>query len=352
MRVLLVSVKSEKSKGGIAVWTEQYLQKCNEFDVNCDLVNIEMIGKRAISTTSKRIFRDELVRTFGIFRQLKQKLRLECIDVAHINTSVGSLGIIRDYHIARRIEKKKIPIALHFHCDVVNAVTNPFVFHYLKKILKLSKINFVLCENSKQYLKKVFGAESVEIANFVDEAMIATTKSISDEIRSVLFIGRVSESKGAREIYELARRFPQICFQVIGEVSEQVAGWDRPENVELLGTKAHGDVIKKLDDADVFFFPSHTEGFSVSLVEAMSRGVPIVATDVGANMEMVEQRGGVIVGVGDVDAMEDAFNKICDKATRKGMSAWNLNKVKACYAADKIMLDLKRYYLSICDSTN
>lgn len=47
MRVLLVSVKSTQTHGGIAVWTEHYLNGCKSYGLESELVNIEMIGARA-----------------------------------------------------------------------------------------------------------------------------------------------------------------------------------------------------------------------------------------------------------------------------------------------------------------
>ena len=52
---------------------------------------------------------------------------------------------------------------------------------------------------------------------------------------------------------------------------------------------------KYLDKADVFLFPSYTEGFSISLTEAMASGLPCIASDVGANQDMLENHGGILI---------------------------------------------------------
>ena len=46
MKLLLVSPKTEQSKGGIAVWTDAFLENCNKYDIDCDLLNIATIGSR------------------------------------------------------------------------------------------------------------------------------------------------------------------------------------------------------------------------------------------------------------------------------------------------------------------
>ena len=55
---------------------------------------------------------------------------------------------------------------------------------------------------------------------------------------------------------------------------------------------------------DLFLFTSRREGLSVAVLEALASGLPIVATDVGAIREQVEDgRNGYVVAVGDCEAM-------------------------------------------------
>ena len=97
MKVLLISVKSEKSKGGVAVWTNQYLSGCKDAGIQCDIVNTEAVGKIAVNVTAKRNLNDEFIRTRKINRQLNIRLKENRYDVAHLNTNIGIVGIIRDY---------------------------------------------------------------------------------------------------------------------------------------------------------------------------------------------------------------------------------------------------------------
>ena len=75
---------------------------------------------------------------------------------------------------------------------------------------------------------------------------------------------------------------------------------------ELLGTRR--DVARLLAAADVFALPSHSEGLSLSLVEAHGAGRPSVAFDVGGNREViVDGRTGRLVPEGDADGFVDAL---------------------------------------------
>lgn len=348
MNVLLISAKVENPSGGIAAWTEHYLTGCKEIEnLSCDLVNVATNGRRAICATAKRSLKDEFFRTYGIIEQLNERLKHGDYDIAHLNTNIGAFGIVRDYFIARKVAKRGIPIILHFHCDVPKWDTNCITRHFLKKILKICKMEYVLCESSRRYLRDAYGVESTKIPNFVDEDLIAQSKAIREHIRKVMFSGRVSISKGAAEIFEVAKYFPDITFVLAGEVSEEIAPLKHPDNIVLAGVQKHKTVISDLDAADLFLFPSHTEGFSLALAEAMARGLPAVATDVGANAEMLENKGGVIVPVGDVEAMKVALEQMKASETRQKMSDWNRNKVRDQYETSQVIRFLMQCYKNV-----
>lgn len=348
MKVLLVSVKSADAKGGIAVWTEHYLRGCKNIGIECDLVNTAVLGKNVKQTTLKRNFLEELNRTRGIMKQLSHCLSNNDYKLAHLNTCIGLFGIIRDYYIAKKISRKGIPIVLHFHCDIPNWVNSFLVRVYLKKILRISSVNLVLCDSSYEFLK-ARRISSVKIANFVEENLIISHKEIRAELSKVCYVGRISAQKGANEIFEVAKQKPNITFNLIGDISDEIKGKIIPSNVNCCGAMSHEEVIAMLDDADVFLFPSHSEGFSLALAEAMSRGLPCIATDVGANRDMLEDKGGYIVSVGDINAIVDALAQMANLDVRKNMSAWNIKKVKECYTSGTVMKEIYTVYNKLCD---
>ena len=349
IKLLLVSPKTEPSKGGIAVWTDAFLENCGKYGISCDLLNIATIGERAKQGNAKRNFVDEFFRTKAIFKNLHSILIKQTYDVAHINTSCGTFGIIRDYITAHKIRRKQpqCKLIFHFHCDIQDQCKSKVSRFFLSKIVKISNNLLVLNNKNHQYLFELFDASSEIVPNFINESMIRTdSKYIRSEIKEAVFVGYVRPEKGIRELYELALSNPKITFRLIGEVHNDIKMLDKPQNVVLCGKKSHLDIISELDEADVFVFLSHSEGFSIALLEAMSRGLPSIATDVGANKEMIENKGGVIVKVGDISAMEIALDFLRDSQKREEMSAWNLEKVKSCYTVEKIISLLLNIYIS------
>ena len=346
MKLLLMSVQSEQSRGGIATWTARFLDACEAHGISCTLVNTETVGKRQTQGTARRSALDEFVRTRRIFRDLRAALKQGKYDAAHLNTSCGTFGLFRDLIAAKRIRRKGIRTVTHFHCDIPYWIHNPLSRWALGRLVALSDVRLVLCENSRLYLEKTFGASSEKIPNVLDDNMIrADEKPVADTISTAFFVGRVSEAKGARELYELASRLPHITFRLAGVPSDTVAAWSKPENVVLVGSLPHAEVLSEMDRADVFIFPSHSEGFSLALTEAMARGLPSVATDVGANADMLADGCGFVVKKCDVDGMVAAMEALTDPDARREVSRRAAEKARRAYATDVIVEQIRSYYL-------
>ena len=79
----------------------------------------------------------------------------------------------------------------------------------------------------------------------------------------------------------------------------------------------------------------------------MATGLPIITTPVGANKDMVEDKGGVIVPVGDVSSIVAALKQMSDKKTRESMSIWNMKKVENSYLIDRVMEKLLSIYAEV-----
>lgn len=335
MKLLLISVKSNSPAGGIATWTEHFLSHCQRNNIDCHLVNTEIIGKR--TTTHKRNLWDEGARTCRIYRNLKKQLNSTRFDAVYLNTSCGTFGLFRDVFLARLITKKNVPLITHYHCEIPYWVKRKFSINALGKLAKMSQQNLVLCQRSLQFMQDRFAITPQKVPNFVDSSLLLEkAKNITGPVKQVIFVGNITEHKGAGEAYALARCFPQIRFLLVGNIGTQVASWDKPENVTLTGLLPQEQVICLLDESDVFLFPSHTEGCSMALMEAMARGLPAIATDTGANGEMLADNCGIIVNCHDVEAMAEALHKLDDPLLRCDMANNALRCIKDSYTEKNV----------------
>ncbi|WP_339644746.1 TIGR03088 family PEP-CTERM/XrtA system glycosyltransferase [uncultured Porticoccus sp.] len=108
------------------------------------------------------------------------------------------------------------------------------------------------------------------------------------------------------------------------------------------------DVPVLMQLMDIFILPSLAEGISNTLLEAMASGLPVIATSVGGNVELIEEGvNGRLVPVNNVVAMADALAELVDDPTlRQSMGEKGLALVRTTFNWEKTVAD----YLAVYDT--
>ena len=148
-------------------------------------------------------------------------------------------------------------------------------------------------------------------------------------------IGRLEDRKGHDQLLRAAGtmlaggngRRPQIVIVGDGPLREKLQAQAHSlgvaHSVRFVGTVA--DVRPSLAAMDVFVLPSHAEGMSNALMEAMAAARPVVATAVGGNTEVVvDGKTGVLIPPADPAAIADAIAALLrdpDRAAGLGAAA-------------------------------
>ncbi len=137
----------------------------------------------------------------------------------------------------------------------------------------------------------------------------------------LLFLGRIGERKGA---FDLIRAFSELPDDVrsdctltlagdgeVGAASALAAQSARSAQIVVHGwTDAEG-VQSLLRESDAFVLPSHAEGMSMALIEAMSWGLPVIATNAGGAQEfLADGRNSLVVDPGDVNGISKAITDL------------------------------------------
>jgi glycosyltransferase involved in cell wall biosynthesis len=135
-------------------------------------------------------------------------------------------------------------------------------------------------------------------------------------------VGGLTERKGFHRVIELLPRLRQILpglrYLVVGgpsaegdwgpRLQEQVRELGLQEAVLFLGPVAPEELKWVLSAADVFVLATRNEGWANVILEAMACGLPVVATDVGGNREVVSRSElGLVVPFGAPDALQQAL---------------------------------------------
>lgn len=347
MNILLLSPLPPPS-GGIARWTERYTAWCKT-RAEVTVVNTAVSGQRIQQAGASKHLLDEACRAIRILSDTRKAIRQGYFDVMHLNTSCSHVGIFRDLLCARQAYKTGISIVVQCHCNIEDQLGNDrFARKAFKEIADKAAYVLTLNQPSLAYVQQVSKTPAGICPNFLLREQIARQHDIQDQLRTVVYVGDICISKGSREILKAAAMLPEVHFRLIGSVAQEIADMTCPANTTFVGRLEQEDVKKELDAADVFVFPSYSEGFSQALLEAMARGVPIIASDVGANRDMIEDEGGVILDSISADAIVQALNRIKKPQIRADMSAWNIKKVQQTYDYDATMHNLMNLYEKVC----
>jgi glycosyltransferase involved in cell wall biosynthesis len=148
---------------------------------------------------------------------------------------------------------------------------------------------------------------------------------------AVGYVGRLTPSKALEDLLqasrELARDLPDASVVIEGDgpsraaLEALTAQWQLGATVRFIGYRT--DVPDVLAALDVFVFPSLHEGHPNAVLEAIAAGVPVVATAIPGNDELVEDGGtGYLVPVRDAAALVDRVRRLArDPEARAAMGA-------------------------------
>lgn len=218
-------------------------------------------------------------------------------DIVHLHSSkIGVLGRLV-------FNKNKIIYTVHGF-DTIRIANKKFLFLERKLKNRASNIVGVSKYDEKNLINSRITENVSSIYNgIVDNATAFNKISYDDYIVNrmenlkkryafiVCCIARDDAPKKIDLFFEIARKIPNIAFIWIGNEKKYS---DLSENVFLFGKVLSASIYLKF--ADLFILPSNYEGLPISIIEAMSFSLPIVASNVGGISELVkDDKNGYVV---------------------------------------------------------
>jgi glycosyltransferase involved in cell wall biosynthesis len=155
---------------------------------------------------------------------------------------------------------------------------------------------------------------------------------------------------------------PRVHFLIVGSDLSQpgyrldlerfAADLNLSTSVHFLGERS--DVFDILSESDLFVLPSLSEGLSNVLLEAMVANLPVVATDIGGNPEVVQHgKTGLLIPPKDVDELTAAIMQILqspDMACRFGHAG--RTRVVTEFSLENMVRQTQDLYLSLLEKHN
>ena len=185
-----------------------------------------------------------------------------------------------------------------------------------------------------------------------------TGLNIGETKQIIIFVGSLIPVKGVKYLVEamsiLTQHLPEARLLVVGngeeetKLKQQVAQLNLESHVTFAGKVPNERIPEFMTASDIFVLPSLSEGFPVTVLEAMAAGLPIVTTNVRGLPEIVRDgENGFLVPSGDSDALaQKLLILLSNNETRKLMSVNNKNKASD-YSWDSVASKLEEVYSRI-----
>ena len=286
-----------------------FISELNSYDIPVKFLN-------------KRLHKDWIKTT----RNLREQYYRFKPEIVHAHLESVTFHVVKAF-------SSKTNIVQTIHSSVIHY---PFLQKmYLQKSISRyvaisNKVRSILINSLNLKPEKI-----VTIYNGIDLNKFKINRKNNSEVKKIISIGRLTKAKDYPNLFKaldiLIQKLnkeniplPSVNIVGTGEIEKELKALTKKMNlghiVSFLGVRQ--DIPELLKESDIYVMSSEWEGLSISLIEALTSGIPIVATNAGSNNEVIENDvSGIIVPTKDPEALaEGIYNLIIDKDLRDRLS--------------------------------
>lgn len=310
------------------------------------------------------------------------KLFDENISVVYLLLSSSKVGFLRDsiYILLSLLFGKKI--VLHYrggNFDFFYKKCGAVFRKYIEYILDKSDVIIVQAEILRKMFINITKTQLKVLYNGLDVNETLDIKQFNLNKTVILFVGHIAFSKGFFDLINVYKRiyvkhnlemifagtlryegkksktqrnflngdvldyYDKNSFKITNEIKDFILNYEK-YNARYLGIISGKEKKKAFGYADILILPSYTEGFSVTVLEALSCGLPVLVSGVGALPEIVEEnKNGWIVEPGNESSIEKKIEiAVKNKHRFNEISRNNLKYFKENFDIRKISADFEK----------
>lgn len=304
---------------------DEFLKKCKSDGINA--INI-------------KFYRKSLFKNLATLRTLR--MMMKDFDVIHCHTETG--GMLSSLVMPKAAKKIYTPHGISFYKGSSRlswAVLYPiekWICSRMDSVLTINREEYDIISRWKNNDTKFVHGIGMDTEAFKSKAQDVGKRNefgIADDDFFVLCVGELNENKNHKVIIKAIADNPKIKCVICGigyledELIKLIDDSGLSERVFLAGYRT--DIAELMACADVFAFPSFHEGLPVSVMEAMTMGLPVVCSKIRGNVDLIEDGvGGFLCEPTDVESFKKAIKVLAGNAElREKMSAVNKENVKS-----------------------
>ena len=264
---------------------------------------------------------------------------------------------------------KRLPFIITEHSSIYRPERQAYNGLFLKILtylcVKRAKAVIALTDFNVNIMRKVRHLENrnyLVLPNVVDISLFSLPKKskIGNEKFTFLHISGLHDSikniSGIlRSIGQLALIRQDFIVNIIGDPEECPPYFLLAQELKILNTCVtfspgipYTEVAIKMQKLDAFILFSHVEGLPCVILEAMSAGLPVIATETGGISEWVTPETGILLNIGDEAGLVEAMNNMIDNHHKYDPSVIRSKIVDKCSveAVGKAIVDIYKDVLS------
>lgn len=250
-------------------------------------------------------------------------------------------------------------VIYHLHGGEFNKFAPAYGIERIRRVFNKCSAVIVLSKSWQQLLAGSWQINNTVILNnIVPKPDMPVRKTGGSSMLQLTFLGIIGDRKGIFDLLQVLsadngfyRNKIRLTVGGNGEISRLqkfIAEHGLQDMVKYSGWISGEDKKQLLQSTDIFLLPSHDENLPVSVLEAMSYGIPVITTPVGGIPEVIkDEHNGLLVTPGDPTELDQAMKKLIASAElRRKMSANNLIDIQEFFP-EKIMRQLQQIYESV-----
>jgi glycosyltransferase involved in cell wall biosynthesis len=257
------------------------------------------------------------------------------VDLFHAQDCVGGTAL------ARMKSQGMISAPIFRTIHHIDDCAEPSLLEFEKKALGSAEHRFVVSRYWQDVLRNQYGYDSIVTYNGLDLEDFSRLPPRKSKSPNVLFVGGLEPRKGLEYLVlameHVVHEIPDARLVAVAKTG--FGGTDNwhffehlarkaglMDNVDFQESVSQEVLLGFYSDCDILVLPSRTEGWGLSLMEAMACKKPVVASRVGGIPELVRDgTDGILVGAGDVAGLSQAILRLLkdpDLRRRMGGAGW------------------------------
>ena len=270
-------------------------------------------------------------------------------DIVHIHSlhSAPPVAYIKNHY--------NVPVVITEHWSKVKYQNVPVrvknrIDYWGNKCYNLADSVVTVSDSLAQAIHERFGIQCRVINNMIEDRFFKQSKAMNLH-RGFRFIsvGSLFPIKGYDVLIEAFTKIGKdkdVTLDIVGKGTEYerlqrlIDKYGQQDRINLTGVKSPEEVAEMLENSDSFVLASKSETFGIVFIEAMAKGLPVIATRCGGPEEFVNEKNGILVDVDDVKALADAMEYMMEHQSdynKVNIRQFCLNNFSESAIADQII---------------